>query len=278
MRNVSSGLAIIAVLLAAAPAGVGMAAEGTRAVDSDKSGHRAQKHERGSSFGHKRLQRLDTDRNGAVSKAEFLASRAAEFKELDVNRDAAVDESEVLASLTEPAQFRTKRFLKRVDANRDGEVTREEYEQGPRGTFAGRDINNDGKLDASDRPPSSGSGFGWFGGGHSSKMGLGSGRGKRSDVTLDSVVAKAKAEFDKIDANASGVLERSELAGQTSERVQFSKTRLMHGADQNKDGKLTEEEFSAKAVKRFTNLDLNDDAQIDAADFPSSARKGWLSR
>lgn len=227
----------------------------------------------------KRLKRLDADKNGAISKAEYLTPRSAEFKALDSNHDNAVDPAEIGTSLLEPAQFRTKRFVKRIDANHDGKISREEFEQGPRAHFAGRDLNSDGKIDAQDRPPSSGGGYGWFGGEHSKKMGLGGGgRGNRPDVTLDTVVAKTQAEFNKMDGNADGTLDQSELAQQSAERIEFSKKRLMHWSDQNNDGKLSEEEFSARTLKRFSNLDLNDDGQIDGNDFPASERKGWFSR
>jgi len=165
-----------------------------------------------------------------------------------------------------------------VDANHDGKISREEYEQGPRAAFAARDLNSDGKIDAADKPPSSGSGFGWFSGGQGRKMGLGSGSGRRQEQTLEGIVARTGAEFAKIDSNSDGTLDASELAKQSDERIEFSKKRMMHQSDQNKDGKLSEDEFSARAAKRFATLDLNDDGQIDGNDFPSNARKGWLSR
>ena len=274
----SKVLKSLAVVLVVAASGAAAAAEADKAAAPAKVSATQRDSGGRGSFGFKRLKRLDADRNGAVSKAEYLSPRIAEFTALDTNHDNAVDPAEIGAELTEPSEFRTKRYMKRVDANHDGKITREEFEQGPRTQFAGRDINSDGKINAEDRPPASTTSTGWFGGGGSKKMGLGAGRGNRPDLTLDTVVAKTQAEFAKLDANADGVLDQAELAKQATERIEFSKKRTMHWSDQNKDGRLSQDEFEARTLKRFATLDLNDDGQIDASDFPSTARKGWFSR
>ncbi len=278
MSKLLKGLVVSVLAAGSVASGGAFAADAEKDPATAKVAPRAESSRGKGGFGMMRLKRLDADKNGAISKDEFLSPRLGEFKTLDANSDKTVEPSEIGVSLQEPAEFRTRRFVKRVDANRDGKITREEFEQGPRAMFAGRDINSDGKINAQDRPPSSGTGMGWFGGGEGKKMGLGAGRAGRPDVTLDSVVAKTQAEFNKIDGNSDGTLDASELAKQGAERVAFSKTRMMHWSDQNKDGKLTEEEFTARTVKRFATLDLNDDGQIDGSDFPSAARKGWFSR
>lgn len=248
------------------------AADAGPAVNSGRS----ERHFKGDGNSLQRMKRLDADHDGAVSKAEFTGPRGADFKELDTNHDGFVDPAEINASMAEQSEFRTKRFLKRVDANRDGKVTLEEFEQGPRGHFTARDINNDGKLNAQDRPPATGGG--WFSGGGDRKMGLGASRANRPDVTLDTVVNKAAASFADLDTNKDGVLDGAEIAKQATEKVEFARKRLMHWADANNDGKLSEDEFSARALKRFANLDLNDDGKIDAQDFPASGSKGLFSR
>ena len=273
MSKVLKSLAVVLVVAASGAAAAETDKAEKAAAPAKMSAHARDSGERGS-FGFKRLKRLDADRNGAVSKAEYLSPRTAEFTALDTNHDNAVDPAEIGAELTEPSEFRTKRYMKRVDANHDGKITREEFEQGPRAQFAGRDVNSDGKIGAEDRPPASTTSMGWFGGGGSKKMGLGAGRGNRPDLTL----AKTQAEFAKLDANADGVLDQAELAKQAAERIEFSKKRTMHWSDQNKDGRLSQDEFEARTLKRFSTLDLNDDGQIDASDFPSTARKGWFSR
>jgi Ca2+-binding EF-hand superfamily protein len=271
MSKVLKPIALATLFAASGTAFTALAAEGDKGAAQERP---AAGPGRGG-FAMMRLKRMDADKNGTVSKVEFLAQRTEEFKTMDSNQDNAVDPAEIGAALQEPAEFRTKRFLKRVDANRDGKVSREEFEQGPRAQFAGRDINSDGKINADDRPPSGG-GLGWFGGGGGKKMALG--RGNRQDQTLENVLARSKAEFAKIDTNSDGSLDQAELANQGNERIEFSKKRMMHWSDENKDGRLTEDEFTARAAKRFATLDLNDDGQIDGTDFPSSARKGWFTR
>lgn len=226
----------------------------------------------------RRLMRLDRDKDGAVSKAEYLAPPIATHKEFDTNKDGFVDEAEIVAHLQEPAQFRTKRLLKRIDGNRDGKVTREEFEQGPRETFANRDINSDGKLNAEDRPPATGGGFGWFNANRSARMGLGAGRANRPDTTLETVLEKTKAGFDKLDANGDGVIDTAEIEKQSAARIEYSKKRMLHLKDENKDGKVSQEENNAFPSKKFATLDLNDDGQIDSKDFPANPRKLWFSR
>lgn len=277
MSKLLKSLSVV-VAISGGVVAVAQAAEPEKAVNAQKSGSDAGTSVGKSSYAFKRLKRLDSDRNGGISQAEYLSPRLAEFKELDANADSTVDPAEIGAQLLEPSEFRTKRFIKRIDANRDGKISREEFEQGPRALFAGRDVNSDGKINDGDKPPSTSTGYGWFGGGGSKKMGLGAGRSQRPDLTLDTIVAKTQAEFNKIDANADGTLERTELDKQAAERIEFSTRRTMHWSDQNKDGKISQEEFSARTLKRFSALDLNDDGQIDSNDFPTSTRKSWFSR
>ena len=274
MSKALKSMAILMVAAACGAASVALAADNGGAIGDDNAAPRAERGGFRGGFAQKRLKRMDTDRNGSVSKDEFMAERFADFKDTDTNHDAVADPAEIGAVMAEPASFRTKRFMKRTDANRDGKITREEFELGPRAQFAARDINNDGKLNAEDRPPSNGSG--WFGGSDNKRMGLG--RGNRPDQTLDTVVQRSQAEFAKIDANSDGTLDADEISKQTTARIEFAKKRLMHVADANNDGKLTEDEFSARAAKRFSNMDLNDDGQIDGKDFPASTRQGWFSR
>ena len=268
-------------------AGLVMSVSGTiglaQAADAEKDGAALKPAQVTASTGKsvkssRRLMSLDNDKNGVVSKAEYLAPRIADHKEFDTNKDGFIDATEIAAHLQEPAQFRTKRLLKRVDANRDGKISREEFEQGPRDTFANRDINNDGKLNADDKPPSAGGGFGWFNNNSSKKMGLGAGRGNRPDTTLDTVLEKTKTEFGKMDANGDGVIDTAEIDKQSAERVEYSKKRMLHLKDTNKDVKISEEENNAYPLKKFATLDLHDDGQIDSSDFPANPRKRWFSR
>jgi len=41
---------------------------------------------------------------------------------------------------------------------------------------------------------------------------------------------------------------------------------MIERMDTNKDGKLSQEEFSAKAAQRFTKIDVNKDGSLDASE------------
>lgn len=98
---------------------------------------------------------LDTDKDGAISKAEH----DKHFETLDTNRDGKIDAAEQQAARDKMRgnmrQTRADRGQGncRADANGDGVVTRAEAEKfGPRmlQRFDSADTNRDGKLDATE--------------------------------------------------------------------------------------------------------------------------------
>ncbi|MBI1405087.1 MAG: EF-hand domain-containing protein [Caulobacter sp.] len=90
----------------------------------------------------------DANNDGFVSKAEHLAASAQRFKRMDANSDGVIDKAE---------QDRVAAFmggrnpLAAADANRDGKVTRDEFNAAAARRFAGADANKDGKLDAAEQ-------------------------------------------------------------------------------------------------------------------------------
>jgi Ca2+-binding EF-hand superfamily protein len=227
----------------------------------------------GSAF---KLKRLDTDKDGAVSKLEYSDRRLKKFKELDANADAAIDGAEIEAPLLERAEYRSKRQLKKLDTNTDGKITRDEFQAGPRERFRLRDINSDGKLTAEDYPKGESSKRSWFGSGNQAEAEGKPRKARRAGLdTLEAVNAKSAVDFAGIDANADGAIDIDEIKKQASERIAFSKKRMLHQLDTDNDGRLSETEFMAKAVKRFATLDLNDDGRLASDDFAPSSRR-WL--
>lgn len=53
----------------------------------------------------------------------------------------------------ERVDFATQRLLKRLDANGDGRVSKEEFERHAKERFAMLDLDDDGQITASDLPP-----------------------------------------------------------------------------------------------------------------------------
>ncbi|WP_326524356.1 EF-hand domain-containing protein [Sphingomonas sp.] len=88
--------------------------------------------------------RLDTDRDGKVTRAEFAAENGRAFARIDANGDGTVDKAEMAAL---PGRGR---MAARADANGDGALTRAEYDAQAKTRFDKLDTNGDGVLDAAE--------------------------------------------------------------------------------------------------------------------------------
>lgn len=103
-----------------------------------------------------RLQALDTDHDGRVSRAEFLAAADARFAAADSNHDGRLGPQELLDAPDRAARRErlAARLVARLDSDHDGRVSREEYLAAARERFARRDRNGDGELERGEaRPP-----------------------------------------------------------------------------------------------------------------------------
>lgn len=90
----------------------------------------------------------DSNHDGRVDRAEFIAARSARFDELDRNRDGVISAGDLpgIAAFG-TAQARMARFINGADANHDGKVTRAELAQAPTAMFTFADANHDGFVD-----------------------------------------------------------------------------------------------------------------------------------
>lgn len=88
------------------------------------------------------LARADTNSDGAVSRVEAQAARVALFDRLDANRDDALTEAE--------RGGRGARRFARADSDGDGRVSRTELTSQPIRAFDRFDANSDERLDASE--------------------------------------------------------------------------------------------------------------------------------
>jgi len=85
----------------------------------------------------------DANKDGYVSKAEHLAVSAQRFKRMDANGDGVIDAAE---------QARVAQFmggnnpLKPADLNKDGKVTRAEFDTAMNVQFVRADNNKDNRL------------------------------------------------------------------------------------------------------------------------------------
>jgi len=87
------------------------------------------------------LERLDTDGDGQVSRAEYEAS----FDRLDKNGDGYVTREEVSQLRDEKRTERRDEMMNRDDTDGDGMVSRDEF-SGPSKIFVKVDADNDGYI------------------------------------------------------------------------------------------------------------------------------------
>lgn len=126
-------------LTSGAVAGIGTAFAGANDGKGDGPGGRGPSH---------MVQKLDTDKDGSVSKAEFQARRDADFAAADANKDGTVSPAEMKAyherKIEERKAEMEKRQFDRLDANKDGKISKDEFESA--GMFDKLDKNKDGKI------------------------------------------------------------------------------------------------------------------------------------
>ncbi|MBL8270670.1 EF-hand domain-containing protein [Steroidobacter sp.] len=95
------------------------------------------------------LEKADTNKDGSVTREEYIAARAERFTKLDRNSDGVIDSSDVPEQL---AARRQKKgggdfLLEQFDTDGDGKVTREEFVNGPTLLFDRADTDKSNVLD-----------------------------------------------------------------------------------------------------------------------------------
>jgi len=102
-----------------------------------------------------RFDEIDTNHDGFVSREEFTAAEKKRFAEFDTNHDGKIDAKEVASSppLMERNLRTAERMTKQWDANGDGVVTREEFDQNAQARFDKQDKDKTGKLAKRPIPP-----------------------------------------------------------------------------------------------------------------------------
>jgi hypothetical protein len=101
------------------------------------------------------MHKIDTDGDGTVSKAEWLAYQEKVFAALDKDKSGNVDEKEFLAPSSDMATFatggyarglQTKAMMHKIDTDGDGKVSHDEFIAYQTKVFDMMDKNHSGSL------------------------------------------------------------------------------------------------------------------------------------
>ncbi|ATY31262.1 CREC-EF hand family protein [Sphingomonas psychrotolerans] len=93
------------------------------------------------------LAKADTNNDGAVTKAEFLADTDARFARLDANEDGKISKEERPSG----GEGRGGRMMSRSDTDNDGAISLDEQRAQATRRFERLDTNSDGKIDQPER-------------------------------------------------------------------------------------------------------------------------------
>jgi len=149
------------------------------------------------------LFRADANEDGAVTREEYDASRAARFNALDANDDGQLTRAEMRAGREEHSRRGGRRGAYRfegADVDGDGNVSRDEFLARPIRMFERLDTNDDGIINTAERP-------------QRDRMDS----SRRADADDDRFVSQAEyaarsaERFDRLDANDDGRITRAEV-------------------------------------------------------------------
>jgi hypothetical protein len=79
----------------------------------------------------------------------------------------------------------------------------------------------------------------------------------------------------RTDASGDGVITAADLEARSAERIGWFQKKKLHVLDKDSDGKVSREEFMARAQQRFADLDLDKDGKITTADLPPGMATRW---
>lgn len=197
MNKLRTSVMVTGSLLGLSLAGLAWAGQG--------GGHHGQHGRGGGALGAHFFERLDTNKDGQVTRAEAEGEAQRLFDRLDANKDGELTQSEADESMRAVAKEEIEARFKALDTNGDGRVTAEESKL-PARFFERLDKNDDKavtreELQAGPHLGSKGAGFVF----------------KKADANGDGKVSRAEGtqaalqRYDHMDGNGDGVLTRAEL-------------------------------------------------------------------
>jgi collagen type III alpha len=251
--------------------------------------------------------RLDANNDGFVTAGEVPEAQRSLFERLlrtdDANGDKQLSRDEFKSGLTPDAGARQplaggpppgrpgagalpapRQMFERLDANKDGKLTKEELPERMQEGFARLDANGDGTLNVEElgrgafppgafprRPDGAPPG----GPGDALRPALAAIDANRDGELSKEEIAGAAKALLSLDRNGDGQLTRDELAGPGGPgRPGAGQLRdRLRQADENRDGKLSKEETPPFLRERFEQIDANRDGFLDEAEMQQLGRR-----
>lgn len=176
---------------------LGLAASGLALAGQGHRGHH------GGMLGAHVFERVDTNKDARVTRAEAQSATENLFTRLDANKDGAVTPEEGQTGARAIAQEEIEARFKTQDVNQDGRVTLEESKLPPR-FFEKLDKDGDKVLTRNEIDAGRHADSGRF-------MFTQADADRDGKVTRAEAAQAALARFDRIDDNSDGVIARAEL-------------------------------------------------------------------
>jgi Ca2+-binding EF-hand superfamily protein len=227
---------------------------------------------------------------GPVTEEEFDARARERFARLDKNGDGVIDASELEAAfkqrMSERGRFGERlgrRLMRHFDTDRDDRVTKDEFMDTVRKRFARFDLDNNGRIDEADLPPvMRGRGLLIEEGAGGRRMGpvlrllRDADADKDGVVTLEEALALAEKRFAALDRNKDGTIDGGDGDALRSEMLDYRVKRFIHAFDGGAEGKVTRDQFLARAKERFARMDLDRDGTLSRDEMPGRHMgRGW---
>ncbi|MHC4848366.1 MAG: EF-hand domain-containing protein [Planctomycetota bacterium] len=227
--------------------------------------------DRGNNMG-KRILKMDADKDGKVSQAEWKGPAEA-FARFDGDNDGFLTKKEIDAGAKRMRRRGgwkngpSEALFRRMDTDGDKRITKEEWKLNPE-LFARFDANGDGAISADEVMPAD----------QRQPMRGGDGGGaflrrfdKNGDGAIDAKEFPNERRFAAMDRDGDGVLTKDEIEQAFDKQDRERKMSFVERYDRDRDGKVTREEFTGPA-KLFDKLDKNADGVIDESE--GQSKKG----
>ena len=178
----------------------------------------------GGDRGGRMLRRFDENKDGKVTKEEFLNTIKRRFAEMDLNNDGKITDEDL------PPMLRGR-----------GVLTGAAEGPGAGGKSQGRGMGREGGMSRM---------IGWLRAADTNHDGV---------ITLDEVVAHAEKEFARLDRNRDGVIDKADGELVRKEMTDYGVQRFLHRFGADKDGKVTREQFTKVSKERMARMESDGD-------------------